>query len=205
MIAFDEQALKARLEGVAPGWRLLFALSCAERLFPLYKLFSEGTPNRLRSTSDQLWESVRRGQTDGAQPFLDEYESLIPGEEVERSKRTLLDPLAEDAVAALAYACQCQVTGEAEDAVCAAQCGYEVVDYIAHGLEDMDYDTPEGQAAILNKDYVQVELQRQLRDIGELERAARENTRMEQVVETFRSRAASEGKTLAAVVAELYK
>jgi uncharacterized protein YjaG (DUF416 family) len=209
MVAFDEQALKERLEGVGPRWRLLFALSCAERLFALYKLFSErtrqGAPNRLRSTLDQLWEEVLREQAGREQPFLNEYEALIPGEEVERSKRTLLDPLAENAVSALAYACQCQATGETANAVWGAQCGYEAVDYIAHGLEDMDYDTPEAQAAILNKDYVQAELQRQLRDIGELERAAREKTRMEQVVETFRSRATSEGKTLAAVVAELCK
>jgi uncharacterized protein YjaG (DUF416 family) len=209
MVTFDEQVLKERLEGVGPRWRLMFALSCAERLFPLYKLFSErtrqGATNRLRSTSDQLWESVRRGQTGGEQPFLVEYESLIPGEEVERSKRTLLDPLAEDAVAALAYACQCQVSGETENAVWAARCGYEAVDYIAHGLEDMDYDTPEAQAAILKKDYVQAELQRQLRDLSELERAAREGIRAEQVVETFRRRATSEGTALVAVVSALCK
>ncbi len=209
MVAFDEQALKEQLEGVGPGGGRLFALSCAERLFPLYKLFSErtrqGVPNRLRSTLDQLWESERRGQIGGEQPFLEEYESLIPGEEVERSKRTLLDPLAENAVAALAYACQCQVSGETENAVWAAQCGYEAVDYIAHGLEDMDYDTPEAQEAILKKDYVQAELQRQLSDLNDLERAAREGTRAEKVVETFRSRATTEGTALVAVVSALCK
>ncbi len=209
MVAFDEQALKERLEGIGARWRLLFAVSCAERLFPLYKFFSErtrqGAPNRLRSTLDQLWESVRRGRTGGEQPFLDEYESLIPGDEVEQSKRTLLDPLAEDAVAALAYACQCQVTGQTENAVWAARRGYEAVDYVAHGLEGMDYGTPETEKAILKKDYVQAELQQQYRDLDELERAAREGTRAEQVVETFLSRATSEGKTLIGVVSALCK
>jgi uncharacterized protein YjaG (DUF416 family) len=209
MVAFDEQSVKERLEEIGPRWRLLFAVSCAERLFPVYKLFSErtqqGAPNRLRSTLDQLWESARREETSREQPFLNEYEALIPGDDVERSKRTLLDPLAEDAVATLAYACQCQVTGETGDAVWAARRGYEAVDYVAHGLEDMDYDTPEAQAAILQKDYVQAELQRQLRDIGELERAAGERRGTEHVVETFRGRAMSEGMTLVTIVSALCK
>jgi hypothetical protein len=152
-----------------------------------------------------LWESVRRGQTSCEQPFLNEYESLIPGEQVERSKRTPLDPLAEDAVAALAYASQCQVTGEAENAVRAARRGYEAVDYIAHTLEGMDYDTREAQAAILNKEYVQAELQRQLRDIAELERVPPDGRGIENGVNTFRNRAKSEATTLVSVVSALCK
>jgi uncharacterized protein YjaG (DUF416 family) len=84
MFAFDRQSLKDRLEKLSPLWRNLFALSCAERLFPLYKAFSEkaaqATPNRLRATLDHLWEAARRKETLHEEPFLHDYESLIPGE-----------------------------------------------------------------------------------------------------------------------------
>jgi hypothetical protein len=209
MVVFDERALKARLERIEFQGRPLFALSCAERLFPLYKLYSEeaghGAPWRLRSTLDQLWKSAHRGPISGEQPFLSEYESLIPGEAVERNKGTLLGPLAEDTVAALAYTCQYVATRETQNAAWAARCAYEAVDYVAHTLEGMHYGTPEAEAAILKKDYVQAELLRQLRDIAEIEGAAHAGTRIEHLVETFRSRATSEGMDLASIVSVLYK
>src|SRR5437868_13041662 len=113
MIRFDEQYLRDRLAYLNGRHRTLFGLSCAERLFPLYELFAarsgQGAPDSLRSTLNELWQSTLTGTAIGEHPFLRQYESLIPEDETETNKRPLLGPLAEDAVAALAYACQCRV------------------------------------------------------------------------------------------------
>ncbi len=206
MVKFDRQLLKDRLEGVSPRCRMLFALSIAERLFPLYQSFCEttgrGRPNYLRSTLDHMWELALRGQTGYEEPFLSDYESLIPGEDAEWNP---LNGLADDAVAALAYACQCELTGDTQSAAWAAERGCDAVDYIAHTLEAMPYDTPEAREAILKKEYVQAEIKRQLRDIAELENVACDGLGIEHVVETFRNRAASEGVALVPLVAALCK
>lgn len=209
MVTFDDRSLGVRLEWIGPRWSFLFALAVAERLFPLYKLFSEitrqGATGRLRSTLDQLWEDSLNAQTPYEHAFIREYEALIPGDDVERSKRTLLDPLAEDAVSAIAYACYYQATRDTKNAVWAAQCAYDTVDYIAHGLENMEYDTPEARAAVLKMDYIQAELQRQVRDLVELERAAREGAGVERIAETLQNRAQGDGNNLAELVTALWK
>lgn len=204
MVMFDEQFLKNRLESISPHCRALFALTCAERLFPLYQLFSEktgrGRPNYLRSTLDHLWELALSGETGYKESFLGDYQSLILGENAEWD---LLNGLADDAVASLAYACQCQLTGETQSAYWAAVRGYEAVDYTAHTLEGMDYDTPAAEVAILQKEYVQAEIQRQLRDVAELESVACNGTELERFVKTLRNRAKSEGMTLVSIVSVL--
>lgn len=213
MVKFDQHLLKDQLERVSPRCRMLFALVVAERLFPLYVLYNEktarGRPNYLRSTLDHLWELALRGQAGHKEPFLNDYESLIPaGDLVPRSEVDShpLSGLAEFAILALSSACQCQLTGESDSAVCAAESGgYAAVDNIANSLEGMDYGSPEAEAAIIKKDYVQAEIERQLRDLAELENFARDGSGIERLVETFRGRAKSEGMTLVRLVSALCK
>lgn len=204
MVKFDRQLLKDRLEGINPLSRLLFAVAVAERLYPTYKLFFEktgwGSADYLRETLDHLWESAFRGQIGLEEPFVSDYESLFLGEGAEWSP---LNPLSENAVVALTYACQCQQAGDAENAAWSAVQGYEAVDYLAHTLGKIDFNAPKAEAKILQTEYVQAELQRQLRDLTELEKVSRDGSGVESVVETFRDRAASEGLTLLPVVTAL--
>jgi Protein of unknown function (DUF416) len=204
MLVFDEKVLTERLKGMDPLCRTAFALACAERLFPLYALnsarSSRGAPGRLRSTLDENWGRLIKGGTACEQPFLQEYDYLLLEPEAEGAQADPLGPLAEDAVAALAYACRSQVTGEPANAMWAARRGYEAVDYIAHTLEGMDYDTPEGEHAILTRRYVQMELRSQLRDIEELARVSNDRQNVVALVEKLRKRASDEGSTLAAKV-----
>jgi len=197
VVKFDKKLLTTRLKTVGPIGRMLFAWSCAERLFPLYESFCEktrrGRLNYLRSTLDHLWELALSEQTGHREPFLDDYESLIPGED---DKWTPLNPLAENAVAAVAYACQCQLDGKSESAVWAGVQSYEAVDYLAHTLEGIDFNAPQAEAMILSKDFVQAEIERQLRDLAELQTAARAGGGIAHVGESFRERAKSEGMTL---------
>jgi uncharacterized protein YjaG (DUF416 family) len=211
VVKFDRHLLKDQLERMSPRCRMLFALVVAERLFPLYVLYNEktarGRPNYLRSTLDHLWELALRGQAGHKEPVLNDYESLIPaGDLVPRSEVDShpLSGLAEFAILALASACQCQLTGDSESAVCAAESGgYAAVDNIANSLEGMDYGSPEAEVAILKKDYVQAEILRQRRDVTELENVARDGSGIERLVESFRGRAKSEGVTLIPVVSSL--
>ena len=201
MFIFNGESLQNRLAAISPPCRRIFALSCAERLFPLYQLFSRrvvhAAPNLLHSTLDHLWELTFRGEATNQEPFLSKYESLIPGENAEW---TPLNPLVENAVAALAYAC---LSSEAENARWAAVQSYEAVDYIAHTLERIDFGGAETETTILDSEYVQGEINRQLRDITELELIFNENKGIETVVNTFRNRAKSEGELLVPVAARL--
>lgn len=190
---------------------MLFALAAAERLFPLYVLYNEktarGRPNELRSTLDHLRELALRGQIGVKERFLIDYESLIPAGDLAPSSEVDSHPLsglAEFAILSLASACQCQLTGDGDSAICAAESGgYAAVDYIANSLEGMDYGTPEAETAINKKQFVQAELERQLRDLAELENSARDGSGIERLVQTFRGRAESEGATLVTLVSEL--
>jgi len=206
MVAFDEQSLKCELTGITPIGRVLFALSCAERLYPLYELYAEktGKNNRacVRSTLDQLWQSARGEQRTSEQSFLEEYESLVPGE---RAQWTPLNPLAENAVDAVAYACRCQSTGETENAVWAAVQGYEAVDYIAHTLQGIDFNEPGAEHVILKTEYVQTELQRQLRDLAELESVSDVATQIDNVMKTLQNRAKAEGNEFVSLASALWQ
>jgi hypothetical protein len=72
-------------------------------------------------------------------------------------------------------------------------------------LGAIEFKGPQSEAAILETEYVQAEIQRQLRDLAELDRAARDEKAIEQVVENFRNRAKSEGMTLVPIASGLCK
>src|SRR6185312_12371686 len=118
MHAFNRSLIKLRLENLAPRCRAIFALSCAERLMPLYKAFCDasrrGQWEYLRSTLDRLWDQLQSGTRAHEDEFLKDYESLVPGDNVLRLERTMLDPLAENAVLGLASACECLLSGDSE-------------------------------------------------------------------------------------------
>jgi len=154
----------------------------------------------VRSTLDELWESIIRGKPCGELSFLKRYESLIPGEEV---PWTPLNPLAENAIAAVAYACKCQVEGTTECALWAAVQGYEAVDYIAHTVEGIAFEGPEAEGAILSNEYVQGEIENQLREIGQLESSSIDGEGIEELAEAFRRRAVSASKSLVTVLSKL--
>lgn len=204
MLAFDQPMLTERLNRMSPTCRTLFALCCAERLFPLYGLYAnsgrEGDLGLLRSTLDHLWESASERKTSGTQAFLDKYESLIPGED---AHWTPLNPLAENAVAAVVYACRTKTTGKTEDAAWAAVQSYEAVDYMAHTLQGIKFGGPQAEATILKTECVQAELGRQLRDLAKLEGAPRAQAAMAELMAELRDRAKLEGGDLVPRAAEL--
>lgn len=206
MVAYDQQSLKCGLTGLTRLGRMLFALSCAERLYPLYELYTKETgkenENCLRSILDGLWKSVVRGETIAEESSLDDYDYLIPNDSAEWTR---LNPLAENAAAALAYAWRLHATGETQNAVWAATQGYEAVDYIAHTLQAIDFNEPGAEGRILQTEYVQAELQRQLRDLAELESVSNVGTQIDNVVKTLQNRAKAEGNEFVPLASALWQ
>lgn len=202
MLTFNQQELERRLGNLSLLYRTLFSLLCSERLFPLYDLYSKSAsdaqPALLRSTLDRLWESIVQAKPIFDVPFLREYKSLIPGEDADW---TPLNPIAENAVAALAYTCQ---ANEPENAKWAALQGYEAMDYLAHTLGKIEFNRPENELLIMNSPYVQVEIFRQLRDISELETLAHNSENEESAIGIFHNRAALEGTALVPIAARLW-
>jgi len=223
VLKFNRQLLKSRIEGLAPPCRFLFALCIAERLFPLYQLYCAraiqdrlvtGTQvlervRYLESTRIQLWQMTHEDKEGRAEPFLNDYQSLIPAGDLVPASEVDANPfsaLAEFAILALHSACECRRTGDSECAVWAAESGgYAAVDYIAHSIEGMSYDSPEAESAILKKDYVQAELKRQRRDIKELATITKRGSPISYVSREFRVRALIEGLRLKGIVAWLLR
>lgn len=204
MVAFDQGLLKERLERISTGCRSLFALSCAERLFPSYDLYHQrtgrGDTSRMRSALDHLWDAILQDRTAIGLDGLDDYKLLAPGEETPWNP---LNPVAENAVAAVMYACQCQIEEETESAVWAAVQGYEAADYIVHTVEGIDFTGSQAEAAILNNELVQGEIERQLRDVAQLETCSDDPGKLAELVKEFRKRASSEGMSLLPLLCRL--
>ncbi len=201
---FDREAIKGRLLVVAPTSRRLFALVCAERLLPLYRLFSERTKRGdyqvLRGVLDRLWEGLPKGPPWEHIRFLEEHEDLIPGEHHEQRGWTHFDALAENAATALAYACECNVSGSIDPAAWAAESACEAVDYLAGTDEKPGLYTKQIEISRLENVYVQQELERQDRDLSEIQELRLDDGVLTGAIKSFRDRAASEGASLAVAV-----
>lgn len=204
MCIFDADELKSRLERLSTISRLIFAVTIAERLYPSYKWFCEktgrGSADYVRRILDCLWSWVGRGGNTKEVVLVEDCECLLVDEDSEWSP---LNPLSENAILALTYACQCFHVGDSDSAVHAAVQAYEAVDYLAHTLMSIKFSEPDAETRILNTDYVQDELKRQRRDLTELERWERDRSNMAALVDTYRMRARSEGQMLMPFVTAL--
>ncbi len=194
MLTFDADSLRRRIRSLDKLRRFLFALACAERVFGPYRYYSRqshrGCPHLLRSTLNNLWELAIERRIGNREPFLDEGERLIPLSVMQADEETeeaalykephKLDFIADDGVCALLYACRCELRGDIESALWAAQRDYELVCSIAINLDKHAKrkinrilakrpDLSESDL-LVQVDYVQEELQQQMADLQDLTR-----------------------------------
>src|SRR5256885_1336903 len=124
MRTFDEKILLDRLVVLPITGKVLFAASCATRLFSAYRFFHDrtgfGDPSSLRAALDAVWDWIF-----GRQKPLTVYEQqvetvikLIPGE---APGWTPLQAYAEDAASAVAYAIGTLLRNDAKQAAWAAR------------------------------------------------------------------------------------
>ncbi|MBI3187723.1 MAG: hypothetical protein HYZ31_07695 [Gammaproteobacteria bacterium] len=161
MRTFESNKLLSRLRLLSPERQASFALACAERLQP-YREFSDD-PNAMmlvRNVLDTAFDCIS-----GNTASLERLRSLSAVLE----EAPYLD---DDAAASAAYVARCLLSGKAENAVWAAQRGYDARDREAQTQVEGDTITTADENRILSYPSVQEELERQMSDLDTLEGSA---------------------------------
>lgn len=170
---FDENSIKKRLTLLPINLRTLFAVTCAERLFPAYERFSDktgrGNVDILRRILDKLWMGLMGVQQYSEQIIAADLHNrmlLVPKE----SDGEWLNEQAwaEDAVACLSYSLRTRLSGDAQDAAWAARRVYDAVDYYVLHASGNNFKLPDDEVRVIDHPLVQAELRRQERDMSEL-------------------------------------
>jgi hypothetical protein len=166
---FDEARVKARLSALTARGRSIFALSCSRRLFPGYLQWN----NELLTQPDYRVEDVlnlvakelRYASEDTLHPKLaKEVEPLLDLMPTEDSTWSQSLPVAEDAVACLAYTVRSMIDGDPQEATWSARRAYEAADQLA--ILDLRKEKSEmpDERKLLAHPAVQAELARQEAD-----------------------------------------
>lgn len=171
-LRYDEDLLGERLDHLDDWGRAAFALACAQRLLPLYLKYCDvaqtGDPGFAMKAADDLWRSLRSPtlSRDELERVAARSEELVPdGQAV---GVTVWHWYAMDAMAAVAYAAQAQLTGETDKAVWAARQAHEAAALYVRRRDRLNLRS-ESEAALLDRDpVVQEELSRQDRDLDML-------------------------------------
>jgi uncharacterized protein YjaG (DUF416 family) len=173
LLKYDEAALAARLEGLEPWQRSAFALSCAQRMLPVYLRYSdltaEGDAAFIQSSLATLWEALDDGALapNELQLLIDRANELVPpGDAV---GRVIWHYYAANAVAALIYAMECQKQDRIQEAVWAALQPYDVITSYVDNRDHLNYNSKDDRLHLERDPLVQAELQRQETDLKVLE------------------------------------
>jgi len=194
---FDENSIKKRLTLLPINLRILFAVTCAERLFPAYERFSAktggGNVDLLKRILDKLWMGLLGVQEYSDQIIAADLHScmlLVPEEsDGEWSNE---QAWAEDAVACLAYSLRTRLSGDAQEAAWAARRAYEATDHYVINASGNNYKLPDDEARVLDHPLVQAELARKERDISELLSLVHSPENIMTAVNSFKLRSRSE-------------
>ena len=194
VLVFDEPRIVAQLGQLPSESMVAFATACATRLSPAYLEYSNrtarGSSSAYQTILARLWADVLGDRmTDGTlQEHLEHVMALIPGET--DAEWAADQDVAEDAVAALAYALRCRQSSLPNEAAWAARRAYEAVDSFVIRTRGIDTNEPEGESRVIADSVVQTELERQTRDLHDLLAADTEHS--QDVVFRVRSRATAE-------------
>jgi uncharacterized protein YjaG (DUF416 family) len=170
---FNEQLLIERLDRLPSPFKVLFAATVAERLFPAYTSYSRltgrGNPQELCAALECLWLDLegRRMDTSQVRENLNSVVGLIPREDDDNSW-VPEQAWAEDAGAAVAYALRCRENGQSAEAAWAARRAYEALDHMVTTKKRIDTSRPAASEEVLSSPLIQAELSRQQRDLDEL-------------------------------------
>jgi uncharacterized protein YjaG (DUF416 family) len=171
MFRFDEQILKSELSRLPAQSRVAFAASSAQRLISAYRAFAKisGQPAaQLEDPLEYVWTHLlTQPQRGEVKCVLAEVMALIPAED--GPGWTPLVAYAEDAVSAVAYCLRCLLSGEAQDAAWAARRVYEALDQFVIARDDITPGAAGTEHRILQDPLIQAELQRQKRDLTDLQ------------------------------------
>jgi uncharacterized protein YjaG (DUF416 family) len=170
---FNEAFLKTKIDPLSLNHRILFALSCCERLLPNYLIFykhhSWGEPKVLRYALDRVW-SVLNGDE-----IVEEIENLIQKcdevtPDTEDFDSIFVSP-ALDAASSVMLILEFVKNHSVEKVLEIASLSRDTVDMYIQELENMDSNDPNLEEKILGHHFMQRELVRQREDLELLRKA----------------------------------
>jgi uncharacterized protein YjaG (DUF416 family) len=166
---FSESTYARGLVNAPKKMRAAFAAACASRLVPSYEeslpQLRSSNRNLLEETLAQVWAfAIGRTQPNLASAAR-QLIQLIPSEEEYVS---LAAAIADDTLAAAAYAAMSVNSSDEKNAVWAARRAYEATIRLAEEREVSDTYTPEMSERLSSNEFVQKELWRQNRDLRDV-------------------------------------
>jgi uncharacterized protein YjaG (DUF416 family) len=166
-LKFEENSLVARLSILPVEYMVVFAACCAERLLPAYKCFA--TDNKLEGCLSNVWDWLSNTKITNStwNDLLEKCLALMPSEDSQELESAAY---AEDAVAATSYAIRTKISGQPNEATWAARRVYEAVDQYVIRERRSQGKEPFNEPEVLHHPICQQELQRQLRDLEDLEK-----------------------------------
>jgi len=173
ILSYDKDGLLKKLAALPHETRLACAAAAATRLMPACERFAvlqgTGREGRARDIVAELWQCILSGDP-GQQPWPavhDEVMAMIPGEDAGGG---LLASMAEDGLAALAYAIRCLLVGDPGQAEAAVGREYDATDQAAVTITGVVPNTPKKEALLLAHPLIQRALGRQHQDLELLRR-----------------------------------
>jgi uncharacterized protein YjaG (DUF416 family) len=193
---YDEKELTARLRALPNRLRVAFAAACAERQLPNYLKFyhatGQGDQTVLTEALGYVWNDIEQRSTSnrGFPERLEACMDLLP-----KGDQESLDDqgFADDAVMAVAYAIRARLTSDAREAVYAADVAHSALDeHVSDALGVQTIGPSEENTA--SHPIVQAEFKRELDDLSELERLAKNPAGEKQRIADLRRRAQFDAK-----------
>ena len=168
LLEYDEQSLVRQLSRLPAPARSAFAAACAERLLPAYEHYCASgppiDPQAVGKVLAKVWNFANGGKVSELTEDAVFLTDAITSDDDDDGKYA--DVVADDALAATAYAVRSVDHQDAREAAWAARRAYEAVDRFVAKTQNATSYTPTVESTILSDDLVQSELKRQDRDIS---------------------------------------
>ena len=166
---FDKTYLKAKLKELSREQKILFMLSCCERLYPNYLVFNKkhewGNPLVLRKALDFAWTVLERGIEENKEElkkFIKLCDEITPDTE---DFDSIFVSQALDSSVAVASLLEYIISDSNDKIIEVASLARDTVDMYVQELEDMAPNDPNLEKMILEHPLMQQELKRQRQDI----------------------------------------
>lgn len=170
--AFDPERLAAALGRLRPRQRIAFGAACCVRMLPSYARFKEetgwGIDSPLKRAVDLCWHACGNRQPDRGElrRLLEECESSAPSSE---DFQSLYTSAAQDAAFAICSMIDYLLEERISALVRAGQYPTDSLDLLIQEMTNQDPLDPDLEEKILLHPLMQQELQRQARDLQELQ------------------------------------
>lgn len=169
---YNEEQLIKEFARVPEKLRVVYAATCAERLFPAYERYLKQSGKKyeanLKDLKERLWLDLN-GTTMSDSEIDDAIEKCMTViQDINDSEWIPGSEAADAAATSLCYAFRCRKTGDPQEAAWAVRRLYDALDNFIINQENIDTNQPGGESKVLAHPLMQAELARQRRDLNEL-------------------------------------